>query len=276
MINLNNILLFLIVTVCWMLGGYELFISLTNFSSEWYWIVLAMLYTCTINEIFVHEIMSHSDPAAINVNSITYKVLVFLNAVNHGYGNVTDFCLTHANHHIWSDTNSDHMYVKTRWDSNCILSPWNYFINQQLEMPGKEEYFKKQNKEYKHILNDPWTMFIEEFKIPLTLLFWAILFFTFPIILFKIVFMGRLLMSVLAGLANIAGHSKLPGGYRNFDISDNTYNHLIFHYLSLGLFTGMLHNNHHGLKTFETSQVRWFEFDTSRPINFALRFLMRK
>ena len=82
--------------------------------------------------------------------------------------------------------------------------------------------------------------------------------------------MGRFLISVFKFLADVFGHMKLPFGYRNFNTNDTTYNHLVFHYLCLGLFTAMLHNNHHGTTSSKHS-FHWYEFDMGGVSSSFLR-----
>jgi fatty-acid desaturase len=184
----------------------------------------------------------------------------------------------HTNHHRYADTTKDHINFKRFWHDTLLLSPWMFITNTtaKFEMPDKQQYFAEQRAIYQSILDDLWTFFCEEYRIYLTLLFWFVMYLVCPIILFKVIFMGRFLISIFQFLAGVLGHTKLPFGYRNFNTVDSSYNNLIFHCLSLGLFSSMLHNNHHGMKKFGNGQVRWFEFDLSQYVIKIFNKLMIK
>jgi len=247
---------------------------LQDFTNQWFWLLFAFIYSIVLNEVYVHEICSHGDPQKINPNSLTYKILTFLAAVDHAYGTVTNMCITHRHHHLYPDTPEDSLGWKRHWHDVCILSPWMFFTAKFLSFNDSEGYFVTQQKRYQHLLDDQYTRFVESNKIFLTIAFWSLLYLLFPVILFNIIFVGRVLISIFQGLAAIPGHNWMPFGYRNFNTDDNTYNHLLLHYLSLGLFTGMLHNNHHGLSQFDTSKYRWFEFDSSKYFIRAIKKLI--
>jgi fatty-acid desaturase len=274
--DINSIGIFLLVSICWVVGAYELIDIFRNFTTQWYWYVLAILYTITINDIFVHNICAHSK-VNINTNGITYKILVFLVSVDHGYAPLTTFCSMHAVHHGYADQKYDHINYKTNWYDLCILAPWIFLYNKnRTPLAHDKVFFENQVKRFQAINDDLWTFFCEQYSLPLTILYWGILYLICPIVLFKVVMLGRLLISMFNCLTDVFGHMKLPFGYRNFDLNDTSYNHLIFHYLSLGLFNAMLHNNHHGLRSLETCRFRWFEIYTGLYLNKFLRFLLEK
>jgi len=275
--SLRSITLCIIVSIAWYFGAIELYHTVTNFSSQWHWYVIASFYTICVNELFVHEFCHHSR-LPINTNSWTYRILIFLASVDNAYVPVTGQCLMHSNHHMYADTKDDHANFKRSWHDLFLLSPW-LFLNKSYNnfvMPDKENYFKRQQEIYKNILDDIWTFFCEEYRISLTIIFWAVLYFIAPIVLFKVLFMGRFLLSIFQFLFNIPGHVKLPFGYRNFNTPDGSYNNLWIHYLTLCLSGAALHNNHHGLRSYKTCQHRWFEFDLSKYVIAAYTKLMVK
>lgn len=269
MFDLKNYALAGIVSIAWWFGAQSLWDVVQNFSTQWYWYVLATLYCVTINEIFLHQLCTHSS-IKVNPQRWTYKVLVFLTSVDNAYGPLTSFCLLHKNHHLYADKDQDLVNYRTTWHSACLLSPWVFFMDFSLNMPNKEKYLASQNQQYSSLINDTWTQICERNRIALTLIYWAILWVVFPIFLFKVVFMGRFLLSIFKIFGDIFGHMKLPLSYRNYNTNDTSYNHLIFHYLSLCLLIAMLHNNHHGMLENQERQARWFEFDLSRVIMHRL------
>jgi len=262
-------LIFLLVFFAWVVGAYELWDTVSNFSTQWPWYVIATFYTLFLNEIFLHQVCGH-DNITVDPRRWTYKILLFFVTVDHGNGPMTSFCLLHQNHHDHADQKHDLVNYRTKWYSYAMVAPWIYLMNQSLDIPDKDKYLDQERKKFNLIIDDNWTWFCEIYRTPLTLIYWITLFVIAPIVLFKVVFMGRFLLSIFKFAADVFGHMKLPFGYRNFNTPDTTHNHLIFHYLTLGLFTGMLHNNHHGLKSFDTCQHKWFEFDLSR---FFIRHL---
>jgi fatty-acid desaturase len=97
------------------------------------------------------------------------------------------------------------------------------------------------------------------------------------VLLFKVILPGRVLLTLMTGLAGTFGHMKhFPLSYRNQDTPDTTSNSLLPHYLFLGLFAGMLQNNHHAYPRAEAPNPRRFELDTSWPLVRLLRLLLER
>ena len=276
MIPIKFLCIFVLVSVAWVVGAWELADTILHFDTQWYWFVLATFYTLTLNETFSHRICSHR-LFNIDTTSITYKILTFLLTIDHAWSPLTETCLTHANHHIYSDQGDrDNLNWRRHWYSFCTLSPILYLYRQSTVYPNKELFFTSQREKFKDIVNDTWTEFCEEHRVILTILVWTILYFTVPIVLFKILLMGRFLMSVYMGLVSIGCHMPLPGSYRNYNTNDTTQNNIIFHIVSLGMLSSMLHNNHHGRAGEIKHTHKWFEFDTSYYIIKILRPLLEK
>jgi fatty-acid desaturase len=81
----------------------------------------------------------------------------------------------------------------------------------------------------------------------------------------------------MTGLAGVVGHIKdVPASYRNFNTNDTTSNNILLHYLFLGMFAGMLQNNHHGQPRSVRPNDKWWELDTSLPFVLALKYAMEK
>ena len=266
---------FVLVSIAWVIGAIELADTITHFSTQWYWWVLATFYTLTLNESFSHRICSHS-MFEIDTNSVTYKVLVFLLTVDHAWSPLTETCITHANHHMYSDKgNKDNLNWRIHWYSFCTLSPLLYLYQQPTDYPDKDRYFARQKERFANILDDTWTFFCEHYRVELTIIYWLALYFIMPIVLFKVVLMGRFLMSIYMAMVSIGCHIRLPFSYRNFNTNDTTYNNMILHVLSLGMLSSMLHNNHHGRAGEIKHTFRWFEFDTSYYVVNLLKTLLK-
>jgi len=239
-------------------------------------VCISNLYTLTLNEAFAHRICTHN-LFKVDVESKTYKILVFLLSVDHAWSPLTDACITHLNHHMYSDQGDrDNLNYRRHWYSFCMLSPIMYLYQLPTNYPDADKFFKRQEQQFKHILDDDWTFFCEEFRVPLTVLFWAVLYFVLPIVLFKIVLMGRFLMSIYMAIASIGTHVNLPFSYRNYNTNDTTQNNLILHTVCLGCLSSMLHNNHHANPSKIWQNLRWYEYDLGYWIIKLLRPRLEK
>lgn len=272
---LNAVLKFCIVSIMWIGGGFALVDIISNFSTQWYWLVLAFIYTITINDIFGHRICSHR-MFPINTKSITYKILTCLSSIDYGGGPVIIMILTHNIHHVFADQGrQDIMNWRYHWYSNTIMSPIPSPSGQTEEQ--WQQIFKLEYQKHKELAEDPWTQFCEKYQPLLWVVTVVALYLLAPIILFNILFLSRLILSVCIGLGASAGHIKnFPLSYRNFDTNDTTSNSIILHYLFLGFYAGVLQNNHHGRPGAIAPNPKWWEFDTSKPVVLALKYLMGK
>jgi fatty-acid desaturase len=260
------------VAVAWYFGAQALYDVLTNFSTNWYWYVLATVYAVGLNEVFGHIICAHKS-CDVSPKRWTYKLLVFLFTVDHAWSPVTGLCRLHENHHLYADQgDKDNLNWRLHWFSLCSLSPITFIYSTPTVYPDYKRFLKKQEELHAEIINDPWTNFCENNKVLLTLAYWGVLFLVAPAFLFYVVLMGRFLLSIFMVMAAICGHTKIIFGYRNFDSPDTTHNNLIFHYIALGLMPSMLQNNHHGSAKVS---IRWFEFDTCGLLTKLLAPMLR-
>jgi fatty-acid desaturase len=273
----KSITLFILVSIVWMVGAIELWDTLTHLSSQWYWYVLAVIYTVTINELFAHLICTHKF-LEVDTNSVTYKILTFLSTVDHAYSPITVFCLNHPVHHRYADVmTKDNLNFRNAWWTVCSCSPVMFIYQPPLTLTDKERALDTAIKANQDIFDDTWTFFCEEYKIPLTLFYWIVLYLCLPLVLFKVVFMGRFLMSIFNFLAAVFGHSSAFFGYRNFEVNNTSHNNLIFHYLlMLGVFSSLLHNNHHSYSLKKRHDYRWFEVDLGKYIIKLLSYNLSK
>lgn len=257
-----------IITTLMLIGGV---IGLVHL--EWYWIILALVYTIVINDIFCHRICSHG-MFTINTDSRVYKILTFLASADMGYGPVKWIVVSHPLHHMYSDNGpEDVMNWRYHWYSTTIVSP---IPRKDVKPEGYAEYVQRRQEKYGYILNDKWTTWCCDHQIAISLSTMFVLALLAPNLLLT-VFVGRLLLSVMTGLAGFCGHVKnFPFSYRNFNTSDTTSNNILMHYLFLCMFAGMLQNNHHGQQTAIKPNARWFEFDISYPFVATLKYFMEK
>lgn len=267
--------MFGLVSLAWIVGAWQLWDTMINFTTQWYWLIAATVYTLTINDIFQHQILSHT-PRKIRTESWVYKVLIFLAVTETSFGRPSQFCLLHRHHHERPDHQDDILLPRRSWWLYNILAPWIWLRRDRLRLHDQDRYLAQQRSRYHDMLHDPWTQFCERNQALVTCVFWLFLYVAAPILLFKVLLMGRLLMSIFMGLSSNLGHLSLPTGYKNSNTGeeDRTHNYLILHYLALGLSCGMLHNNHHNVRPGKSLTVRWFELDVASLIRRPLQHLI--
>lgn len=265
----------IVLLVMLVIGGYTFLNLIQDPLHNWFWILLALIYTITINDIFVHRICAHG-MFKVNTSSIVYKILTFLASVDLGYGPVRQTVLSHTLHHIHSDKDKhDIMNWRFYWYSTAMVSPFPRF---NYELPKNyKQYKNRMYKKFQNIFDDKWTLFCDKNAVLISVCTQIILFSVFPIFLFNVLLTGRFLLTCMTGIAGIAGHVKhFPLSYRNVDTDDTSSNNLLFHYLFLGYYTGMLQNNHHAYPNAIEPNRKWFEIDTSKPTVTMLKKLMEE
>lgn len=264
-----------ITTLMWACGAVALWSIFSDWCNNWYWVVAALVYSTVLNDVFCHRICSHG-MFQINTGSITYKILTWLASVDMGYGPVKAITMTHNLHHIYADNGPlDNMNWRHYWYATTIVSPLPRFFTPV--PPDYEMYKQNQFRMHKEILEDTWTDFCAKYQIEISAISLALLYFVLPTVFFNIVCAGRLLLSVMTGIAGSFGHMKnFPISYRNFNTRDTTSNNLFFHYLFLGLFAGILQNNHHGRPSSVSPNPNWWEIDSSKPFVLLLKKIIEK
>lgn len=271
--------IFLLVSMVWFFGVQELWHTVTDLPVQWPWLVAAMLYTAIVNDVFGHMILTHRlfpvDPTRIG-----YKIMAFLFVTDHGWGPVSSFCLVHHRHHECSDQgDKDVANWRIHWYNMDIMSPINYIYQAKTDFGDSERYFARQEKKFQALLDDTWTWLLEEYSHVWAIVFWSMLYVTVPVVLFKVIFMGRVLLGMCTVFSSVCGHTKIPGGYRNFNTPDTSHNNLLLHWLCLCSFPTVLQNNHHG-KIYSLQDgvaVHWWEFDLSKYyVRILKHFLQQK
>lgn len=271
--DFRAIALFIMSSIAWYFGAIELYYVITDFSNQWYWLLLIVCYFMIVIDCFFHLSVGHYlyplDPSRWG-----YKVFVFLTVTNLTLGSIIGMAQFHGSHHVYADQDDyDHLSAKLRWMTAGFLSPLMFIWQPKPLLEPPNGSYK--SSIHKNIENDPWTLFCDRNQVWITLSLWIVLYFTVPVILFKFLFMGRLVLSISHLLSSIGGHYKLLVGYRNFDTKDNSYNNLILHYMYLGLCPSFLHNNHHGKNFAKTHSEKWYEIDLgSKIINYVLKPLI--
>jgi fatty-acid desaturase len=270
----RDIAISVLVLITWIFGSWGLYEILSDFSTMWPWYIAATFYTILVNELFTHQICAHS-AIEVDPNRWTYKILMFLATVDHGFAPVTGYCKYHENHHLYADDgDKDNLNWRYHWYNLCMLSPITFLYVRRTNYPDFKNYLEEQKAKHSTILDDLWTFFVEENRVILTVVYWALLWMIAPAFLFYVVLTGRFLYTIFVTISAIGGHTKLPFGYRNYNTPDESHNNLLFHYICLGLMPSQLQNNHHGNCAKYSSH--WYEIDLGGPVINLLRPLLTK
>jgi fatty-acid desaturase len=256
------------------LGGWTFFQIISNFSDHWHWLVIATIYIITVEETFAHRICAHN-VFDINTKSITYKILAFLNSANQSHGPVRYLCIWHSAHHMHADKGkADNVNWKEFWWGSASTLPLEFLCNFQI--PDVEKVVDNGYRQCKNLIDDPWTKFCEKYSLTISTVTILILALLSPLILFNVLFLGRFIMMLGMMAAGICHLKNFPLSYRLTNTNDDSNNNLILHYLFLGIFSGLLQNNHHSHPKNINLGRRWWEIDTSAPIAYLLKFTMSK
>lgn len=264
-----------IVTTMICIGAYQFVDVINNFAEQWYWLILATLYTITINETFTHRTCQHN-MFPVDVTSIWYKTLTFLSSVDQAHGPVRSGAIWHWAHHRYSDMGDwDNVNSRLFWYGGAWVLPFD-FLGPGPRPPNARENIDRAHRSHREIIEDPWTKFCEKHILGISLCTQIILYYLFPIFLLKVLLLGRFIITLAMICAGICHIKNIPLTYRNTDTPDSTNNNLILHYLFLGIFGGLLQNNHHAKPNALNMGMRWWEIDVSTPIAHLLKFLMTK
>jgi len=219
--------------------------------SLWLWFILGFVYVKVLNfvalQIGLHRYFSH--------NSFKAKPMVryglAMSSVLTGHGSPVSWATHHLHHHKHSDQEAD------------LHSPIHGFFHTILLWPVKTYDYFNINKDItptpKHLVKDKLVMYIHKNYF---LIWTMILLVSFSIgwkfALFFVLMPAGL--SLLHGniVTNYLSHVNLPGSYRNFNTSDQSWNNKWIQRFQWG---EGLHNNHHKNMGAYNQAVMLHEFD---------------
>jgi fatty-acid desaturase len=265
---------FVLVMSMIIVGGGVFFNILQDFANQWYWLVIAMCYVITVEETFGHRMIAHN-MFTINTKSITYKILMWFHSVNQSHGPGRYFATWHPAHHMYSDQGkADNVNFKEFWWGSASTIPVEFLCDYQI--PNVEKVVEHGYRIRPEIFDDPWAQFCEKYSLFITTGTLILLFFIAPVIMLKVIVLGRFIIVVALVFTGICHLKDFPLSYRNFDTNDDSNNNIILHYIFLGFFSGLLQNNHHGKPNAINLGCNWWEIDTSTPVAHSLKYLMEK
>ena len=274
-LNIKTISMALLTTTALVFGLIELYLMFADISTNWTWLLLSLFYSALIYDMFNHLIIAHRY-IDYDTNRWVYKLLVFLGTVGPNSGPLINFGMMHDIHHRYADQNEyDPVSVKLHWYTTLAITPLMYvYLQKQSEIPGIQDWIKKQQQRQHNLVTDPWTNFCDNNAILLCVVTWTVLFFLAPVLLFKVIFVSRVMASVWSGVLQYVGHTPFWFNYRNFNTNNTSQNNIFLYYLGLGLYPSVLHNNHHGDFS---KKSRWFECGPERLfLNYLLPPLLAK
>jgi len=113
----------------------------------------------------------------------------------------------------------------------------------------------------KGLLKDPFHQFIHRYYLLIHLIYASVLlaisfealvfFYSLPVVI----------VIIMSNVVNYVGHNyKIPGGYRSYNLNDDSSNNPLF---SLVTFGESMHNNHHRFPKSTTTGTKWYHFDIS-------------
>lgn len=265
---------FFLVMFMILVGENVFFNIIMDFSNQYYWLIIATFYIITVEETFAHRMCAHN-MFTINTKSITYKLLTFLNSVNQSHGPARYLAIWHPAHHMYADKGKqDNVNFKEFWYGSASTLPTEFLC--KYEIPDTDKVVRTGYRISKEVIDDPWAQFCERYSLLISTVVLVILYILFPIILFKVVLLGRFMIMLGMITAGLCHMKRFPFSYRHVETNDTANNNLLLHYMFLGIFSGLLQNNHHSDTSRVNLGLRWYEIDTSAPIAYLLKYLMEK
>jgi stearoyl-CoA desaturase (delta-9 desaturase) len=220
-------------------------------NENWLWFILSFLYVKILNffslQIGLHRYFSHR---SFKTTRLTHNLLAYSSILT-GQGTPISWATHHIHHHRFSDTNLDlHTPQQGFWNT-CLLwtmRSYKYFNSEKKITPAP-----------KYLVKDTTVMFIHKNYF----LIWTLLIVLSMILDWRFGLYFVLMpagMSVLHGniVTNYLSHIKLPGSYRNFETSDNSWNNK---YIQMFQGGEGLHNNHHYNMSNYNQAMKSGEFD---------------
>lgn len=221
-----------------MLGAIPVALVVAYAYNLWWWVLAGFLYSKAISifgtQIGLHRYFAHR---SFKTGPWGHIFLTYVSTLTAQSGPVV-WSSIHNYHHQHSDTardihspvKSSFWYVSLFWYTRPSLGGLQKIHQVVMQTPNawiKDKHVAIAEKYYLHI----WLALATILTI-----------FTWKLTLFILLFGGGLSLFSANCVINGLSHIKLPGSYRNYDTSDNSYNNKI-----IQMFFGGegLHNNHH-------------------------------
>lgn len=231
-------------------------ISLSITNDNMWVLIVSFLYSQIVvsligTQIVLHRYFSHR---SFNISPVVKALFLFL-SFPPGQGSPIAWAAAHRHHHKHSDKELDNHSPRESYflaAGGWLLKGYKWVVE-----------VKKLKTIPTDLLRDATLVKLDKYYYSI---WWAIILVSFAInytfaIYFILAPVGWNLL--LSALVTLGCHMKLPFGYRNYDLDDNTHNNLFVQLVILG---DALHNNHHKYpNNFDTKTFK-FEFDLAGKI----------
>lgn len=201
----------------------------------WWWVLISVLYAkflCVIGiHIGLHRYLSHN---SFKTGPIRRKILIIASLLT-GQGSPISWSTHHLHHHSYSDTKKDL--------HGPSIGFWQTVLWWPIILKNNVDNEKRLTFAPKHLVRDPFIVMIHKHYFRIwTLLIVVSAIIDWRICLFFIIAPASFSLYSANIVGNYLSHIKLPGSYRNFETSDNSYNNKWIQFWLIG---EGLHNNHH-------------------------------
>jgi fatty-acid desaturase len=211
-----------------------LWLLVYSFNYGWLWFLISFVYYKVVigmlaNQIAQHRYISHN---SFKTGPMRHKFLSWISILT-GISPVI-YAGIHRHHHVHSDTENDPHSPNVSFYHSAFgwFNGWSNYINGSVKVKYPFD-----------IIRDPTHWFVHRYGHLFLILLISITFllswkFTIFVILaglgWNFIHMGVIRSALV--------HTKLPGSYKNFDITDNSWNNQYIQFFDIG---EGLHNNHH-------------------------------
>ena len=244
-INLSNIAsIAFLFTIGWIIVHPE----------DWYWLIIMLLWEKIVIEILSKEIASHRYFSHKSFKTGKFRHYFLTACTIFGPGDPITITAMHRKHHKNADTKDDpHSPMDGVWK---ILSYIIFTEQLHTNLRARAKSFPWPVD----LIRDPVLVFCHKHASKVfTVICLLLAIVSWKFVVFVLLTGRRVFQinTIICGL--ILTHSKLPGGYRNFDTADNSYNTPW-----LGIFHPgeAYHNNHHHQQGAWNFAMKPNEFDS--------------
>lgn len=171
-----------------------------------------------------------------------------------GTGSPLAWANIHINHHLYSDKDGDP-------HSPSISGLKIFTLNYQVK--NKTEYLR-------HVLRDPFQKALHRYYFLFLVVYGIVLSAIGGLYLLCFLFLiPAVITTLMSNVVNYVGHQPLHvGGYRNFNLKDQSSNNWLWAIPSWG---ESWHNNHHRFPKNSNFKIKWWELDISGLIISLIR-----
>lgn len=217
-----------------------------------YWTLIGWLLVGPIGVgIGFHRLLAHR---SFECRSWIRSSLIALGFLS-GQGSPLAWAALHRHHHENADQELDlHSPRKGWWTAYTEWQLFDQPIKQSVAIP-------------RDLVSEKWLCILHRNSLKIFwLVFFAVALLKWQAALFLIA-LPAVLYAHQVNCVDVICHMPRMG-YRNFDTPDDSCNHLLLGYLTLGV---GFHNNHHAEPSNWFFQKRWFEFDLGGYLTFLLK-----